>query len=209
MDIHSPRLIIQTRSRKKCHGNRRNRRFRRKWRKRGMKPSKIEKLLKKRNRTDQNQRISRRDEYFKDFMNDIYVDVPATTEPNVNKRKREVPSHELTSTSVVPKSISSISIRQPLRKKMNYGNSSTTETFTQLNYKRPMYLKRSPRILFQTLSDKLNYPIQREDLQMFIYNRLHLLDRIYYFEVDLQLWTSYLNIGWEQHRWPVRSFFIE
>ncbi|CAF1688369.1 unnamed protein product, partial [Adineta ricciae] len=201
MDIHNPPLIIRTQSKKKCHGNRRNRRFRRKWRQRGMKPAKIERLLNERNRTDQNQRISRRDEYFKDFMDDIYVNVPATTEQNINKRKREVPSHELTSTSLIPKSISSISIRQPLKKKMNY-EKSTTEMHSQLNYKRPMYLKRSPRILFQTLSNKLNYPIQQEDLQMFIYKRLHLLDRICYFELDLQLWTSYLNIGWEQHQWP-------
>jgi hypothetical protein len=70
-------------------------------------------------------------------------------------------------------------------------------------YRRPVYLKRSSRVLFQILSSKLNYFIRKNDLQAFIYKRLDLLGQHYCLKLDVQLWTSYLNIGLEKHQWAV------
>ncbi|CAF4297465.1 unnamed protein product, partial [Rotaria magnacalcarata] len=39
----------------------------------------------------------------------------------------------------------------------------------------------------------------------FINVRLQLLDQQYCLEMDRQLWQSYLDIGLQQHLWPVRS----
>ena len=69
-----------------------------------------------------------------------------------------------------------------------------------------MYLKRSSFLLFQMLSQRLNYRIKKKDEQQFIHTRLELFDRYYCLEVDLQLWQSYLNIGLERQQWPVSSF---
>jgi len=69
-----------------------------------------------------------------------------------------------------------------------------------------MYLKRSPSILFQMLNKRLNYTLKKKDEQNFIYTRLNLLDQHYCLEVDLKLWQSYLDIGLQQHKWPVSLF---
>ena len=61
--------------RKKCHGNRRNQRFRRRCRAEKMKPTKIEKLIKKRNRIHEKNRKNNRSQPI------------STAATNLNKRK--------------------------------------------------------------------------------------------------------------------------
>ncbi len=58
------------------------------------------------------------------------------------------------------------------------------------------------------LNKTLNYLFKKKTEQTFIHTRLDLLDRKYFFQTDLQLWQSYLEIGLEQHRWPVSSIYI-
>jgi len=69
-----------------------------------------------------------------------------------------------------------------------------------------MYLKRLPSKLFQMLSKLLNYPLKKKHEQRFIYVRLNLLDQHYCLAVNQQLWLSYLDIGLQQHIWPVSIF---
>ena len=66
-----------------------------------------------------------------------------------------------------------------------------------------MYVKRSPEAFFRTMSKKLNYSIQKKDQKAFIRSRLNLLDWHYCSQLELHLWQSYLDIGLEQHQWPV------
>ncbi len=71
-----------------------------------------------------------------------------------------------------------------------------------------MYLTRSSAILFPILSKRLNYSLlKKEHEQQFIYIRLDLFDQQYYLEADQHLWQSYLDIGIQQHIWPVSFFF--
>ncbi|CAF4038986.1 unnamed protein product [Adineta steineri] len=170
-------LVDQQRRTTKCHGNRRDQRFRKKCRKRGIKSAIIEELLNER----------------KQIPNRITT-ITTTDELNFNKRKRDV--------SVIPKSTSSISIVQPLPKKIMNKKSTMTASITNKKYRRPMYLKRSPIILNRMLSKSLNYFIKKKDDQTFFRKRLDLLDQLYCLEVDLHLWQSYLEIGIEQHQWP-------
>jgi hypothetical protein len=239
-------LLLNQQQTKKCHGNRRDQRFRRKCRARGMKPAKIAKLLNKNKQI--NQKNNRINDYIRHLANenrktttvsnkvsdqssdDLLKQQMATTTTNLNKRKRDILLHELKSNSTMPKSISSISIMQPLPKKIKKkpmtnpivqeeDNNSINKNYRFVcfyifflhnmffDYRRPMYLKRSPSILFQMLNKRLNYTLKKKDEQNFIYTRLNLLDQQYCLQVDLILWQSYLDIGIEQNKWPV-SFSI-
>ena len=70
-----------------------------------------------------------------------------------------------------------------------------------------MYLTRSSAILYQILNKALNYSLKKKDEKQFINVRLQLLDQQYCLEMDRQLWQSYLDIGLQQHLWPVSLFF--
>ncbi|CAF1494331.1 unnamed protein product [Rotaria magnacalcarata] len=105
--------------RKKCHGNRRNQRFRRKCRAEKMKPAKIKKLIKKRNRfqkknkkpTTNIESTKLNKELLSSRQN--YQSQPVIT-TNLTKRKRDISSQQLSSTIdlAIPKTTSSTSIVQ-------------------------------------------------------------------------------------------------
>ncbi|CAF3352512.1 unnamed protein product [Rotaria socialis] len=106
--------------RKKCHGNRRNQRFRRKCRAEKMKPAKIEKLIKKRNRSYEKNKIPKTNIESTKLKSDLapvgknYQSQPIVkTATCFNKRKRDISSQQLSSTimnQTIPKTTSSISI---------------------------------------------------------------------------------------------------
>ncbi|CAF1431400.1 unnamed protein product [Adineta steineri] len=212
----------------KCHGNRRDQRFRRKCRKRGMRPAKIEKLLDKfKYPNEKTRRIEQRMRDLAYYNKQLTAPVfrtsldqvsnqsrqstaTTTVTTHLNKRKRNISLQELKANSVVPKSTSSISIRQPSSKKAKQQiETTTTMPMIQENknnilnyvYRRPMYLQRSSWLLFQTLSKRLNYSLNDKHKQ-YIYTRLIILDYIYCLEVHLKLCKSFLEIGRTEHHWP-------
>ena len=119
--------------RKKCHGNRKDQRFRRKCRVRGMKSGKIKKLLEKR------KKISRRPNRMNGHVRNLggvetdtvapsnastmetnaqAMPMTTTTTSNTHKRKRDDLSQSRTTANpMIPKSTSSVSIAQPAPKK--------------------------------------------------------------------------------------------
>ena len=233
---------------KKCHGNRKDQRFRKKCRASGMKPEAIEKLLNQLKQTGKES--NRRNEYITKMINENTdattitskkaLDQPShhlkrtttitTTNPNLYKRKRDVSLQELKTSSTIPKSTSSISIVEPLSKKMKNKRRTIMKPILKENkkninknyrfvcscfyrieyvsdYRRPMYLTRSPFMLFQRLSKRMNYSLKKKDEQQFLYTRLDLLDPHYCMEIDLKLWQSYLDVGLEKRTWPVSFFY--
>ena len=129
-----PHSNEQQQQEKKCRGNRRDQRFRRKCRAQGMRPGKIEKLIKIRNQshpTATSTRNTTMDHPQPNVSHNVLGQqnnpsrqMPTTmgaaaTTNNPNKRKRDAtfPGESIT-TSTVPKSASSISLRQPSLKKM-------------------------------------------------------------------------------------------
>ncbi|CAF4131232.1 unnamed protein product, partial [Adineta steineri] len=212
----------------KCHGNRRDQRFRRKCRKRGMRPAKIEKLLDKfKYPNEKTRRIEQRMRdlayYNKQLTAPVFrtsldqvsnqssqLTATTTVTTHLNKRKRNISLQELKANSAVPKSTSSISIRQPSSKKAKQQIETTTtmpiikennNNILNYVYRQPIYLQRSSWILFQTLSKRLNYSLNDKHKQ-YIYTRLTILDHIYCLEVHLQLCKSFLEIGRTEHHWP-------
>jgi hypothetical protein len=110
----------QTKQWKRCHGKRRDQRFRRKCRDQKMQPTKIEKLIKKRNRIHKkhqknisgthhtaNANTTQQHNHTQPFI--------TTTTNNNNKRKGDVSQQEHLS-----KTTDSTSISQPLSKKMKH-----------------------------------------------------------------------------------------
>ncbi|CAF1348914.1 unnamed protein product [Adineta steineri] len=214
----------QQQQKKKCHGNRKDRRFRKKCRARRIKPAIIEKLLKKRKQVDK-----KKNDNITNITNDGNSTKPIMSNTvaieksdcsnlipmaNLNKRKRDISIQELKPNSVLPKSTGSISIVQRSSKKMmKQKNNSIIKSSMQvindnmkINYRRPMYLERSSSTLFQMLKKRLNDSLKKKDEKIFIYTRLQLLDPHYCLEIDLQLWRSYLDIGLQQRRWPEQLY---
>ncbi|CAF1210730.1 unnamed protein product, partial [Rotaria magnacalcarata] len=211
--------LNQQAPRKKCHGNRRDQRFRRKWRAEKMKPAKIKKLIEKRNRfqkknkepTTNIESTKLNKELLSSKQN--YQSQPIIT-TNLTKRKRDISSQQLSSAIdlAIPKTTSSISIAQSSSKRMkniseimdnnSIINRNNNDINKHINYRQPMYLTRSSSILYQILNKALNYSLKKKDEKQFINVRLQLLDQQYCLEMDRQLWQSYLDIGLQQHLWP-------
>ncbi|CAF3468824.1 unnamed protein product [Rotaria socialis] len=111
--------LNQQAPRKKCHGNRRDQRFRRKCRAEKMKPAKIKKIIKKRNRFQKKNKkpttyiesSKSKNELSSSRQN--YQSQPIIT-TNLSKRKQDISSQQLSSTIdlAIPKTTSSISIAQ-------------------------------------------------------------------------------------------------
>jgi hypothetical protein len=102
-DDRQVEVVVQPKKKKKCHGNRKDQRFRRKCRVRGMNPREIERLLKKQKQM-----------------------TTTVNQNNFNKRKRDISTQDFRSSSVIPKSTSSISMsRQVVTKKMKKTNNDS------------------------------------------------------------------------------------
>jgi len=121
--------------RKKCHGNRRDQRFRRKCRDQKMQPAKIEKLINKRNRI--NKKNQRNNHHGTNRINNNMQQ--QTTITNFNKRKRDLSLQQLskeatTANQTIAKSLSQLSIEpqsslaSPSSKKMKNITTTTTQT---------------------------------------------------------------------------------
>ncbi|CAF4475628.1 unnamed protein product, partial [Rotaria magnacalcarata] len=205
-------LVVQNqRKKKKCHGNLKDQRFRRKYRAKGMKSRNIEKLLlrrklihhKKKNPADNTMKFNNKPGHENVSSTEINL------MRNLTKRKRDISAQDIKSNTRISKSTSSISVAQPKLKKLKRRtnlNIAMTTTITNNTaykyYRRPMYLKRSPMILIQMLTNIINYNFKKKEERIFLYHRLDLLDKYYYLQVHQQLWQSYSDIGIQQHRWP-------
>ncbi|CAF4172151.1 unnamed protein product [Rotaria sordida] len=112
--------LNQQAPRKKCHGNRRDQRFRRKCRAEKMKPAKIKKLIEKRNRFQKKNKE------------------PTTNIESTKLNKELLASKQnYQSTSKKMKNISEIMDNNSI---INRNNNDTNK---HLNYRQPMYLTRS------------------------------------------------------------------
>ena len=173
---------------KRCHGNKKIQRFRRKCRAKRMKPATIAKQVQKR------------------FNVLAKTTTPITTSinPISNKRKRGP------TTNRVVRSTSEISIVQSPPKKIANTKSQLLRTSMATSeniYRRSTYLKRLSPVLLQALRLKLDYALKKRNEQSFVCERLQLLDKRYCLELYQSLWQSCLTMSSEQQIWPVRNAF--
>lgn len=147
MEVDRPETAsaLQMGQRRKSHGNRKNQRFRRRCRARGMRTKKIERLLQHRQR----QRKSRHeDQHAKESTTSKANEqsktasqpLLTTTLSHGPKRKRETSSqtHTATSKATIPNSASSISIVLPPAKRTKEKTTATTvhRSFVQIDDQR-------------------------------------------------------------------------
>jgi hypothetical protein len=113
---------------------------------------------------------------------------------NFNKRKRDISLQGLKSGHVMTKSKSSTSIIQSVSKKMK-------------NKSKIIFI---PLVKFSNngISKILKYQLKENDQQRFIYTRLGLFDQQYCFDIELQLWKSYSEIGLQHQIWPISISFM-
>ena len=121
-------LVQNQIKKKKCHGNRKDQRFRRKCRAKGMNSRKIEKLLHQRKILHEKQTNPTNNAvaHITTSNNQPDRENVSSTEinsmRNLTKRKRDISVQDIKSTTSIPKSTSSISVAQPKLKKMKKRN---------------------------------------------------------------------------------------
>ncbi|CAM4955562.1 unnamed protein product [Rotaria socialis] len=191
----SDQPVEEKKRRKKCHGNRKVQRFRKKCRARGMKPHNIERKIKKRFgdfRTNQPTSIINKNDSI-DHRPKTIITLNQSIKKTSIKRKREP-----------VRSLSQFSISQPepkkVKKKQNLIQTSTPDP--DKVYRVASYLKRSPRLLIQALGRQLDRPLKTKSEHKFIYSRLKLLDLQFCLNIHQSLWQSYFDLGYEQNQWP-------
>jgi len=117
-DINIPdnnQVLNEQAKKKKCYGNRRDQRFREKYRARGMKPALIEKLLNKQKKL--NNKNKEKTGSTTHATNENRVSLTTSTVQSLNKRKRDISLQEVKFNLTILKSASSRSIAQILPKK--------------------------------------------------------------------------------------------
>ena len=118
--IQNNPLVQNQIKKKKCRGNRKDQRFRRKCRAEGIKSRKIEKILHRRKiihhkRKNPNENpMNTNNQQDRENVSSIEVNSMC----NLTKRKRDISVQDIKSTTRIPKSTSSISVPQPKLKKM-------------------------------------------------------------------------------------------
>ncbi|CAF4914618.1 unnamed protein product, partial [Rotaria socialis] len=73
----------------------------------------------------------------------------------------------------------------------------------KFNNRLPIYLKKAPNILIQSLSLQLQQKITNKKQQRYLYHRLQLLDQLHRIDQYRYLWQSYLNLGSTSNLWPI------
>ena len=179
---------------KRCHGDRKRQRFRKKCRAKGMKLATIAKREKKKFKTVTTPTTQV-------TTNNNNVKNNSTTAVS-NKRKRDS-----TTMNQVVKSASQLSITSSPQKKMTKTTNNITTTTNNNNnnnmpivmhhkiYRRAPYLKRLSRILIQALRLQLDHRLKKKIERIFVYKRLQLLDKQYCLELRRSLWQSCMDCG--------------
>ena len=176
--------------RTKCHGNRKLRRFKKKWIKRGLNKEEIQKLIDEYNRPKHANQLPNK--------STEEMEVATTIKNKETKRKSNKRKRMSASTSIR-------SITQRVPKKIKKTNVPINPVPRKSNCRLPKYLKKAPNLLFQTLRLQLKKKLNKRTQQRFLHYRLELIDQQYRLSLHRNLWQSYFTLGSEQQIWPVSS----
>ena len=191
----------KTKRKKRCHGDQKLRRFKKKCRKRGMTEDTIKNLIDVHTHTkNENQTIQEPDTNndmpenmeITTGLNDSMDENTTTTTTKSNKRKQMTPSSSQRSTSQT-------SANGTKRNK----SSQISVTSVKLNYRLPMYLRIHPQLLFQTVRRQLKCTLKKKIDRRFIHCRLQLIDQQCRLDILGDVWRSYSSLGSQHQVWPV------
>jgi len=186
-------------NKKKCHGNRKLQRFKRKCRTHGLTEEQITMQIQNQNHTISEQ---------------LQTDqaIPEQTQ-RANKRKRDDQAIENSLQSSM-KSLSQLSISQEnRRKKSKYHIDQNVSTTNQVNhqtnfqnsilYKPCKYLKMPRKLLLQSVRLQLYFRLKKKSEQNFILSRLTKMDQQFCLEQIRYLYQIYYDKGSHHQIWPV------
>jgi hypothetical protein len=173
--------------RTRCHGNRKLRRFKKKWIKRGLNKEEIQKLIDEYNRKKNASQLLPN-------KNTKEMEVATTTATKNKETKIKSNKRKRMSTSTSLRSIT----QQQVPKKMKQKNVPINPVVPRKsNYRLPKYLKKAPNLLFQALRLQLKKKLNKKTQQRFLHYRLQLIDQQYRLKLHRNLWQSYLTLGSE------------
>ncbi|CAF4750370.1 unnamed protein product [Rotaria socialis] len=185
--------IKEKKKKKKCKGNRKLQHFKRKCRSNGMNEELITKLIENRN-TDHNSIKS---------TDNTKINKDMKNKKNQSKKRKRFQLLNEDKPNVI-KSLSQLSISQPLRKKTKNEDklASNSNNNNNNNNKSSKYLKMPKKLLYHSLRVHLYYPLKRKKEKIFILTRLQLLDWQFCLNLDLHLYQSYYTEGRQYKTWP-------
>lgn len=175
---------------KRCHGNRRLRRFRKKCRRRGMDEEEIQTLMEHWPHREPG------------AMEAVQRHLRTTETRARNKRRASTKRKRMLTSS----SSRSLVQRSPKRRKPPSDEPLLhAASLVPIHDRPPNYLTKSPAILYQALRLQLQHKLNKKAEQRFLSRRLQLFDRQYRLEMHRQLWHSYRRLGTAYQIWPVCS----
>ena len=180
---------------KRCHGNRKLRRFKKKCEIRGLTKEETQKLIEEHNR----RKNGNQTDLIPNGSNNetgTAATAATTTKSMIIKRKSNKRKRMPTSSSV--RSIAQQSPKK-IKKTNDPINLPTIKTIDRL----PKYLSKAPNLLFQALRLHLNFKLKKKRQQRFLHYRLRLIDQQYRLKLHQNLWQSYSDMGSEHQTWPV------
>ena len=187
---HHTSTVKKNRRTKRCHGNRKLRRFKKKCIKQGLQKEEIQKLIDEYNRPKHANQLPNK--------STEEMEVATTIKNKETKRKSNKRKRMSASTSIR-------SITQRVPKKIKKTNVPINPVPRKSNCRLPKYLKKAPNLLFQTLRLQLKKKLNKRTQQRFLHYRLELIDQQYRLSLHRNLWQSYFTLGSEQQIWPVSS----
>ncbi|CAF2819348.1 unnamed protein product [Rotaria sp. Silwood2] len=188
--------------RKKCHGNRKLQRFRKKCRKRGLTKEETQRLINEyaHNNQDQNKSNHQQKKVNGSHIENMEISTnlnDTINEIETNQTKSKKRKHQMSQSS------SQRSTSHELVKRIKRHKSSQITTAPlKPNLKLPIYLKVHQNLLFRTLRLLLKHKLNRKCERQFLHRRLQLLNQQCHMELRQNLWQSYLTLGSEKEVWP-------
>jgi hypothetical protein len=198
---------------KRCHGDRKLRRLKKKWHKCGKTDEEIKQLIdeyhhvknENNNQMSQLTTMMTNDEDMAACPSTISDNMMDSTISKSKKRKRisTSASQISMSQSMHTKKIRKNTASSPSLPLNDIIPTNTTTNTTTTTYRKPKYLTMFPNLLFQILRIQLKHDLKKANNRRYIYDRLQLFDRQYRLECHRNLWQSYFILGSEHQLWPV------
>lgn len=215
--IEQQQLTEKKRKRmKRCYGNRKLRRFKKKCRKRQKTEAEIQQLINGYNCGRRNQNNSTQQRVTTASTVEC-MEIETAVSHNENSTDQ---SRKITATTTDKKSshkrkrmlasASSRSISRLIPDKKKQKSSTrekvvlpTTSAHVKSTCRIPKYCKLVPNLFFQTLRLYIHHSLKKKKEKQYVHKRLQLLDRQYRLELHRNLWQSYLTLGSQHQLWAV------
>ncbi|CAF4570200.1 unnamed protein product, partial [Rotaria sp. Silwood2] len=135
------------------------------------------------------------------------AEVSTTYDGNITKKRKKLPIQQGTITTAT-RTLSEISISEPSKKKQKKDKRKLRTTNKQNDhlfgkiYKKSKYLKVKSFVLVRTLRLHLKHLLQTSNERKFVLTRLKLLDEQYCVTLWQDLWQFYFDFGIKHSIWP-------